>query len=673
MRQFPILLKSIHILTIFYFLMFSSCVPDTSIKKTDISYTIDDAEVRNIFDLQDQQKINELYPYLKSDNPSLRYLAAMAFASIKNPVANDSLFTILKDPIEEVRSAAAYAIGQNGDNKAVFRLIAAFRNKDTLDVNSYFNSTILESIGKIGDKKELKNISTVTSYRDNDTLLLLGQSRSIFQFALRNLVLPEGTNRMVQLLDNTKIPSNVRLIAAHYLARAKELDLSPYTSRIVSAYNQEKDDNIKMTIATAMGKNIDTTFVPALISSYNNSLDYRVKINIIKALAKYPYLVRKELLFSAIKDENIHVAATAAEVLQNNGFVEDVPSYALLDTITTPWQVRAYMNGAVLANASLYFTKYKNAFSERIVTNLNSAKSPYEKAAYMLALSQDPYNYFLITNLYKQESSSIVKQAALEGLGNILKNPLFYKAFGNEYGKVKSIIQSTLLDALNSQDIGLISVASNIIMDPVTQYKAWFPNSEFLQNIQNDLKLPKDIETYNDLGKCIAYLKDTTFTPKKVVFNNPIDWSFLEGRSDSSVVAIKTSKGVLRVQLFPNISPGSVSNFLKLVGSKFYNGKIFHRVVPNFVVQIGCPRGDGYGGLDYTIRSELTQGYYDKEGYLGMASAGNHTESTQWFITHSPTPHLDGKYTLFGKVISGMDVVHSMQVGDVINEIIIVK
>ncbi len=84
------------------------------------------------------------------------------------------------------------------------------------------------------------------------------------------------------------------------------------------------------------------------------------------------------------------------------------------------------------------------------------------------------------------------------------------------------------------------------------------------------------------------------------------------------------------------------------------------------MIQSGCPRGDGYGRLDFTIRSELADAYYDSEGYVGMASAGPHTEGTQDFITHSPSPHLDGRYTIFGKVISGMDVVHNIGMGDTI-------
>jgi cyclophilin family peptidyl-prolyl cis-trans isomerase len=89
-------------------------------------------------------------------------------------------------------------------------------------------------------------------------------------------------------------------------------------------------------------------------------------------------------------------------------------------------------------------------------------------------------------------------------------------------------------------------------------------------------------------------------------------------------------------------------------------------------VQGGCTRGDGYGSLNYTIRSELPMGMrYDHEGLVGMASAGNHTECSQWFITHCPTPHLDGNYTIFAKVTAGMDVMHTLEQGDVIQSVTI--
>ena len=173
-----------------------------------------------------------------------------------------------------------------------------------------------------------------------------------------------------------------------------------------------------------------------------------------------------------------------------------------------------------------------------------------------------------------------------------------------------------------------------------------------------------------ELAKALKeYNIETLSIPEDKKGLKPINWKIIDSLDRNSKVIIKTSQGDITMQLFQERAPGSVANFVELVNAKFYDGKPFHRVVPNFVIQTGCPRGDGFGSLDFTIRSELAGSYYDDEGYVGMASAGLHTEGTQFFITHSPTPHLDGRYTIFGKVISGMDVVRQISMGDTIKEI----
>ncbi|OGU31868.1 MAG: peptidylprolyl isomerase [Ignavibacteria bacterium GWA2_55_11] len=124
-----------------------------------------------------------------------------------------------------------------------------------------------------------------------------------------------------------------------------------------------------------------------------------------------------------------------------------------------------------------------------------------------------------------------------------------------------------------------------------------------------------------------------------------------------------TSKGEITVELLPEDAPFTVLSFLRLARKKFYDGLTFHRVVPNFVVQGGDPRGDSWGGPGYSIRSEVSLVGYER-GSVGMASAGKDTEGSQFFITHAPTLHLDGRYTIFGKVVRGMDVVDRLQIGD---------
>ena len=124
------------------------------------------------------------------------------------------------------------------------------------------------------------------------------------------------------------------------------------------------------------------------------------------------------------------------------------------------------------------------------------------------------------------------------------------------------------------------------------------------------------------------------------------------------------------LELYTQAAPYTVLSFLKLAARHFYDGLPFHRVVPNFVVQGGDPRGDGWGGPDYSIRSEFSLLRFER-GMLGMASAGKDTEGSQFFITHSPQPHLDGRYTIFGRVRDGMDLVDRLQVGDTITTVVV--
>jgi cyclophilin family peptidyl-prolyl cis-trans isomerase len=133
-------------------------------------------------------------------------------------------------------------------------------------------------------------------------------------------------------------------------------------------------------------------------------------------------------------------------------------------------------------------------------------------------------------------------------------------------------------------------------------------------------------------------------------------------------VEMRTARGVLRIRLDCPQAPLTCLSFIQLAGQGFFNGLTFHRVVPDFVIQGGDPRGDGEGGPGYTIRDEINQRPYLR-GTVGMALDWADTGGSQFFITHAPAPHLNAKYTVFGRVIGGMDVVDQIQEGDVIRTV----
>lgn len=139
---------------------------------------------------------------------------------------------------------------------------------------------------------------------------------------------------------------------------------------------------------------------------------------------------------------------------------------------------------------------------------------------------------------------------------------------------------------------------------------------------------------------------------------------------------IKTNKGEMRVTFYENDAPNTVANFVKLAKSGFYNGLTWHRVLPDFVIQGGCPNGTGAGGPGYKIDCELTGGnqFHDR-GVLSMAHAGRNTGGSQFFVCHSRrnTAHLDRNHTCFGKVIEGLDVIDAIREGDKIEAIEIIE
>ena len=137
----------------------------------------------------------------------------------------------------------------------------------------------------------------------------------------------------------------------------------------------------------------------------------------------------------------------------------------------------------------------------------------------------------------------------------------------------------------------------------------------------------------------------------------------------SLTATFDTARGPIKIELYADKAPLTVANFVNLAQRGFYDGLNFHRVIPDFMIQGGCPEGSGRGGPGYRFADETNNGVRHERGVLSMANAGPNTNGSQFFITHVATPHLDGKHTVFGKVLEGLDVVDSVKGGDLINSV----
>lgn len=190
-------------------------------------------------------------------------------------------------------------------------------------------------------------------------------------------------------------------------------------------------------------------------------------------------------------------------------------------------------------------------------------------------------------------------------------------------------------------------VAATSDQDPLVRERALATLSRRAE-IESEAAAPvRDIGWYEDVVRTIV---------RPALDGNPVRAAFT------------TERGVIQIEFFGAEAPLTVKNFLDLARTGTFRGTRFHRVVPNFVAQDGDPRGDGSGGPGYSIRDELNNHRYDR-GVLGMALSGPDTGGSQWFITHSPQPHLDGGYTVFGRVVSGFDALDRIVQGDVLVDI----
>jgi cyclophilin family peptidyl-prolyl cis-trans isomerase/HEAT repeat protein len=641
---------------------------------TEVAPDSRDSVCQQIFEWQDEQKSEKLFPFFKHENPTYRYLSAAAIGSMKDSSAIDTLALLLADEIDEVRAAAAFSLGQTEASYAVPFLVEAFAQGDTIGKYKKANRAILEAIGKCGDETMLQFLSTTSTYQPRDTFLLEGQGWGIYRYALRRMVSAEGTQKMLEFVSNPEYPSSVRLIAANYLYRAQNTNLdSLQTLSLSNVFKSEEDVNIRMALAVAIGKGKTSDAFIALKRGLASDDDYRVTCNIIRALGNFSYESATPLIQPLLKDDHVQVANRAAQYFLENGLPQDATAYWNWAKEISGWESKLTLYRAANNLLPVYLVDHRNNINAELREQFVRSTNPYEKAACLRALAEFGWNYRYVFREAQLDKSAVVRTAGVESLIQICESDNFRSTFTSSSNFVTKEIAGFFKIAIESGDAGLIGTAAAALQKPKLNLKSALKDSTlFLSKAMEGLELPRDLEIYNELNRTIAFFKDEEASPaQKPEFSNPIDWSVLTGLARRPKVDIKTAKGIITIELYDDIAPGSVINFINLSRSGFYDNMAFHRVVPNFVVQAGCPRGDGWGGLNYTIRSELSALHYNDEGFLGMASSGNHTEGTQFFITHSPTPHLDGNYSIFGRVIKGMDIVHQMEQGDLIETIVI--
>ncbi|MEO5602249.1 MAG: peptidylprolyl isomerase [Cyclobacteriaceae bacterium] len=593
-----------------------------------------------IADLQDRRLADSLYSFFNHENPLYRMDAVQAFGSLQNATAVDRIDALLnEDPESGVRKSAAFALGQTQNPKCEQILLSALVKETHPEVII----EILEAYGKSTSQWQLDFRTQL-----NDSSKTSGLSWSLYRAGLRGKT-DTLANRAATILLDKFYSEPTRKGAAHFFSRGASR-FENAEKEIISILRNDPSAEVRMAAATSLAKLPSDSSLAALKSIIRKDLDSRVVTNAILSLRTFPYHKTKHYLYEALGHKDMNVGIAASEVVIQTITAEDWIEVSALTNHQGNWRIQSNLYAAALKAGQ------NRELAEEIKNAYGKSDNPYHKAALLHSLNSFPNAYTFVANKLTEETTQVLRSTAASTLVAMNQQVTFPKKLQKSFAEI-------FKDLLQTKDPAVVGIIATALADSTLGYRELLKDPAFLYEAKKKLKLPQDIEALQPIESAIAHFENRKESALKNGYNHPINWALVKTIPAAQLATIKTTKGNIIIRLFVEEAPGSVANFVALAKENYFDNKFVHRVVPNFVIQTGCDRGDGWGSEDYSIRSEFSARRY-QGGSVGMASAGKDTEGTQWFITHSPTPHLDGRYTLFGEVQEGMKVVHYLQVGD---------
>lgn len=600
-----------------------------------------DPTQRMVADLIDQRQVERVIPYLDTSDAAIRLTAVIGAGSLQDSLLIPPLAQCLDDSLTDIRKAAAFALGQTRNAAAYSVVSSQLENEQSLDVKK----ALWISAGKTVPEDQ----SQILINRIADAPCNEESTWGLYQLSLRGLITDTvNVNKLLHFL-NCEQPE-ARQAFAQFLARTRDLDLSPFRSQMINVFENEDDPETKIALALCFRHcgNIHGNDLLRLISV---NTDERIQQNLLRSGWSTGVIEAGDMI-EILTDHHPLISYSAAEWMAQQEWDENLTEKVELELDEVSDRVRPKLLKGLVKNSS-----DPDRFVDQIVEaiGLNDG-NPYLQGDYIRALE---YSSNAISYIIAHMDASLpapLSTASAETILNIHRS-------GNWPKNIS--FSAVAKDAFESQDEAILALFGAYIREAQLHD---FEEITWLENAAEQLSLPRQIETYNVLLLSIQYLRGEEQEPYTLPTEHPIDWELIQQIPIDQIARITTVHGNIDIKLYVEETPGTVGSFVSLIQSGFYDGKYVHRVVPNFVIQSGCPRGDGYGSVDYAIRSEFTARPYTS-GSVGMASAGKDTESCQWFITHSPTPHLEGRYTQFAKVIKGLDAVRKIQQGDEIIKI----
>jgi cyclophilin family peptidyl-prolyl cis-trans isomerase len=657
----------------------------------------------------DERDVEALVAVLKSDADSdVRQMAAFAIGEIESSAGADALIAVLDDRNQPAttRARAVEALGKIGAT-----LVSSAPTPGAQTAQPMPEDKTLTKI-KLAILEVLKFEADRRSGPDRLTILM-GLTA-----ALR--ARPEGAGPVIAGFLGYSDP-HIVADALNTMARLRLKDNNDQVRQLLG----HSDPIVRANAARVLGAAEDKGAFDALLSRALTDADLRVRVSAIRALgslkdtrAAVPLMRRGAELFKAAqlnsrngmsRNEGVEILSALGVILAGKPRADTGEEAAALAELSL--RVRAMTNENIpeeeVARARWNPTDYVKYVKGFEAARERSSDPELRKLFYgFRSMSARAAGLAELGRIKPQPPESILKdaQSILLRMLNDRRTPVFaVPSILNAYAVFKPGDLGNLLQGyLEHADVVVRGTAADLLADqPPSE-----PNTRALI-----AALPRGLRD-KDLNDAALSILDALAKQKGAAANDAI-WTALDssdilirrravsllkanGVGDFSnrigfvktrntdadyrramtrigrkiTATVVTSKGSFVIEFLPEKAPMTVDSFVQLARKGYFNGQTVPRVVPNFVIQTGDPRGDQNGGPGYQIRCEINEAPYER-GAVGMALSGKDTGGSQWFVTHSPQPHLDGGYTVFGRVISGLEVVDNIARGDTIRRVVV--
>ena len=698
-----------------------------STKRTIGNGSVAQAVLLRIMKAEDERRWdNDLRDLLASKSTAIRRRAALATGRIGSEESVSDLVNLLeRDKDRNVRAMAAFAIGETESGAGAESLLAVVQNAGE---SGEVRARAIEALGKIAAAlpKEQETRARELGAAVLETLEFESGQRSVsgrmtillgLTAALR--AKPAMAGAVIARFLAHSDP-RIRADAANALARLRLKDGNDQLRKLLTV---DADPIVRANAARVLGATEDKLALSQLVDRALSDNDARVRVSAIRALsalkdanAAKPLLTRGIVFQRDLHDlpqeanEVLEIANTIGRLLQSK---EDTGALDWMRKLREAFNSTAPEVEIAFARISpaAYLAEFgsetaaRRKVQETLLLNWRAGSGLAQGFGEIGALPESTKNRTILMGAaetllramldYRKSGININTLVAVHSeyaipdvlralaafkpmdLGEVLRGQL------NESDVIIRATAAELLGELPPSEVNtrvLIAALPQAIKDELNDAALAILDSLAKQkNPAANAAIKSTLDSTDHLlrRKAVTLLKangagDFSSRIGTVQTRNTIaDYRRAMARIATSVRAVvSTTKGSFTIELMPGEATLNVDNFVQLAKRGYFNSLTLHRVVPNFVVQDGDPRGDGNGGPGYQIRCEINEVPYDRAA-VGMALSGKDTGGSQWFVTHSPQPHLDGGYTVFGRVVAGMEIVDRMVRGDVIRSIVI--